>query len=296
MNNTMKLQKNLTLVSFLAIPVLLLSLFVVYPLARLLQLSFTDWDGLSKTFNYIGFGNYVKMLSDSPEVWISLKNNWIYLYVHALFIPIELMIAVVLEGKIRGSKFFKTVTFMPYIINGVAIAYVFSFFYSSEGGALNTIMGQIGLGGLVQRWLSDEKIVNYSLVAVSLWRYCGFHIILFLAGLQSIPHDLYEAAMIDGANVLQKFRFITVPSIRTVIEIILFLNVRGALQVFDIPFLITRGGPGYASSTFTLYTLDTAFQYNNFGMAATMGINLLILIMIVSWLQKRIFNLRGEAR
>jgi ABC-type sugar transport systems, permease components len=292
MNKSVAYQKNLTLFTFLLIPVLLLLLFVVYPLLRLIQLSFTDWDGLAKSFQYIGFQNYLKMIFNSPEVWISLRNNWTYFWVHALFIPLELIVAVFLDSKIKGSKFFKSVVFMPYIINGVAIAYVFSYFYSSEGGMLNMTLQQLGLGGLIQNWLSNEHIVNYSLVIVSLWRYCGFHIILFLAGLQSLPQEMFEAAMIDGANAFQRLRYIIIPTIAAVIEIILFLNVRGALQVFDIPFLITRGGPGYASSTFTLFTLDTAFKYNSFGMAATMGINLLILIIVLSWVQKQILNVK----
>ncbi|HEX3043428.1 MAG TPA: sugar ABC transporter permease [Bacillota bacterium] len=289
--NLIKYQKQLLLFSFLAIPVTLLLLFVVYPFLRLLQLSFTNWDGLSTTFSYIGFDNYIKLLWNSPEVWVSLKNNWTYFWVHAIFIPIELIIAVILDSKLRATRFFKTVAFLPYIINGVAIAYVFSFFYSPEGGALNMTLQQLGLGSWIHRWLSDMKIVNYSLVTVSLWRYCGFHIILFLAGLNSIPGELFEAATVDGANSVQRLWRITIPSIKPVLEIILFLNVRGALQVFDIPFLITRGGPGYASSTFTLYTLDTAFKYNSFGLAAAMGVNLLFLIVLLSSVQKKLVNL-----
>jgi multiple sugar transport system permease protein len=289
--NLIKYQKQLLLFSFLAIPVTLLLLFVVYPFLRLLQLSFTDWNGLSATFNFIRFDNYIKLLWNSPEVWVSLKNNWTYFWVHALFIPLELIIAVILDSKLRAARFFKTVTFLPYIINGVAIAYVFSFFYSPEGGALNMTLQQLGLGNWIHRWLSDMKIVNYSLAAVSLWRFSGFHIILFLAGLNSIPGELFEAATVDGANSVQRLWRITIPAIKPVLEIILFLNVRGALQVFDIPFLITRGGPGYASSTFTLYTLDTAFKYNSFGLAAAMGVNLLILIVLLSWVQKRLVNL-----
>ncbi|MCL6590386.1 MAG: sugar ABC transporter permease [Firmicutes bacterium] len=289
--NLHKYQKQLLLFSFLAIPVTLLLLFVVYPFLRLLQLSFTNWDGISKTFAYLGFDNYHKLFWNSPEVWISLKNNWTYFWVHALFIPLELIVAVVLDSKLRATRFFKTMTFLPYIINGVAIAYVFSFFYSSEGGALNMILQQLGLENWILRWLSDIRIVNYSLVAVSLWRYCGFHIILFLAGLNSIPSELFEAATVDGANSIKRLWYVTIPAIKPVLEIILFLNVRGALQVFDIPFLITRGGPGYASSTFTLYTLDTAFKYNSFGLAAAMGVNLLVLIVLLSWVQKKIVNL-----
>ncbi|HBE77077.1 MAG TPA: sugar ABC transporter permease [Firmicutes bacterium] len=288
--HNIKFQKKLVLFSFLLVPVTLLMLFVVYPTVKLLHLSFTDWDGVSKTLAYIGTRNFKHLLFESPEVWISLKNNWIYFYVHLLFIPVELLIAVLLDGKIRGSKFFKTVSFMPYILNGTAIAYIFSYFYSPIDGAFNAILQHLGLGGIIQNWLSNELIVTYTLATVSLWRFAGLHIILFLAGLQSIPQEIFEAAEVDGANFWHKFWRITVPSIGTVMEIVLFMNIRGALQVFDIPFLITSGGPGYASSTFTLYTIDTAFKFNNIGLAAAMGITLLLMIVVFSWLQQQIFK------
>ena len=292
--NTLNYQKRLVLFSFLVIPVALLLLFVVYPTGKLLQLAFTSWDGISQSLTYIGSGNFSTLFFKSPEVWTSLKNNWIYFYVHLLFIPVELLIAVLLDGKIRGGKFFKSVSFMPYILNGAAIAYIFSYFYSPVDGALNIVLKQFGLGAFIQNWLSNEKIVNYTLATVSIWRFSGFHIILFLAGLQSIPKEIFEAAEVDGANFWQKFARITIPSIHTVLEIILFMNVRGALQVFDIPFLVTNGGPGYASSTFTLYTLDTAFKYNNIGLASAMGVTLLLMIVIFSWLQQQIFNAKNE--
>lgn len=292
--NTMKTQKNITLITFLAIPVSLLLLFVLYPLVKLMQLSMTDWDGVSQGFNFIGVQNYLDLFGRHPEVWTSLQNNWTYFWVHGIFIPLELIIAMVLDSKIRGSRFFKSIILMPYIINGVAIAYIFSFFYASEGGALNAILHQFGLDFLNKNWLSDLHIVNYSLVWVSLWRYSGFHIILFLAGLQSIPQELFETATVDGANLWQRLQYVIIPSIATVIEIVLFLNIRGALQVFDIPFLITKGGPGYASSTFTLYTVDTAFNFNSFGAASAMGINLLVLIVIFSCIQNKVFNLKRE--
>jgi raffinose/stachyose/melibiose transport system permease protein len=289
--NSLTNQKKLFIVSFLFIPVLLLLLFVVYPMLSLLWMSFTSWDGVTSVKEFIFLDNYKKMLLDSPNVWLSLKNNGVYFFVHLLFIPIELMVAVVLDSRIRAAKFFKTVVFMPYIVNGVAIAYAFSFFYSPYNGALNEILRALGLSSLQQSWLGDEHIVNYSLTVISLWKYCGFHIILFLAGLQTIPRELVEASVVDGANAPKRFLYVTIPSIKTVIQIILFLNIRGSLQVFDIPFVTTGGGPGYASSTFTVYTLATAFTFNNFGMASTMGVTLMFLIIVLSWVQRMIFNM-----
>jgi len=288
--NTLAVQKRVFIISFLVIPVILLLLFVVYPATQLFLNSLTSWDGISATKEFIGFKNYKEMIFNSTDVWVSLKNNGIYYIVHLLFIPLELMIAIILDSKIKAKNFFKTVTFLPYVVNGVAIAYAFSFFYSPYNGALNEILKAVGMEWAQQNWLSNEKIVNFSLVAISLWKYSGFHVVLFLAGLQSIPKDILEAAVIDGTNAFQKYTRIIVPSIALVIDFVMFHNMRGALQVFDIPFLVTQGGPGYASSTFTLYTINTAFTYNSFGMASAMGVTLLIMILVFSGIQKKLFS------
>ena len=171
--------------------------------------------------------------------------------------------------------------FMPYIINGVAISYAFSYFFSPINGAFDAILDTLGLEGLQRHWLSDPSVVNFVLAFVSLWRFSGYHVVLFLAALQSIPQDILEAAQIDGANTWQLFRYIQVPSIMLMVDFILFDNIRGALQVFDIPFAITNGGPGYASSTFTLYTINAAFKFSNFGLAATMAVAIMFLIVAI---------------
>jgi multiple sugar transport system permease protein len=279
----------------LVVPVVLFLMFVVYPTLDLFRMSFVSWDGVSQSQKFVGIDNYKTMLFKSPDLWKSLQNNAIYFFVHLAFIPIELFVAVLLDSKLKGAKIFKSISFLPYIINGVAIAYAFSYFYSPYGGALNQILKSLHLQWVIQNWLSDPKIVNFTLTSVSLWRYCGLHIILFLAGLQSIPADIQEAATIDGASFIQKFRYITIPSVTLVIDFVLFANVRGALQTFEIPFVITGGGPGYASSTFTLYSLKTAFNFNNFGMASTMGVTIVILIVIVSLIQNKIVKIaRGK--
>ena len=288
------MQKRLVVVSFLFIPVALLLLFLLYPSLRLLQFSLTDWNGMSKSFHYVGFDNYIEAFSN-PDVWKALSNNFLYFGIHAAFIPLEVMLAVFLNNKMRASRFFRSIVFMPYILNGVAVAYLFSFLYNPINGPINALLEAVGLESWIRNWLSDKSIVNYSLVVVSLWRFSGLHVVLFLAGLQSIPNDLYEAATIDGAGPLKKFVHITLPGISRVMEIVLFLNVRGALQVFDIPFLMTQGGPGLASTTFTVYTIQTAFKYNNYGLASSLAVILMLMIIVFSYLQGRLFKGKGES-
>ncbi|GKX30862.1 ABC transporter permease [Vallitalea longa] len=280
-------QKNIIIVSFLIIPTILLALFVIYPLFKLFYLSFTDWDGMSKTIGFVGTNNYIDVFKDN-DVWVSLRNNGIYFVIHLMFIPIEMFIAFLLDDKVRFSKTFKGIVFLPYIINGVAVAYMFSFLYSSQGGVLNEILALFGANPV--KWISSEETVNFSLSAVSIWRFCGIHIILFLAGIQSISKEMLEAARVDGASSFKVFSKIVIPNIRTVIEIILFLNVRGALMIFDIPFVMTSGGPGTSSTTFTLYTIQQAFKYSHFGKASAMAVVLLVMIVILSTIQKKIIS------
>jgi ABC-type sugar transport system permease subunit len=286
---SLKKQKSFFIAASLCLPVLLLLAFVMIPGLDLFRLSATDWDGLSSKSNFIGFANYAAMFKNA-DLWQSLKNNMVYFTVHLLMIPVELAFAVLLNQKFRGSHFYKTVVFMPYIINGVAIGYAFSYFFSPINGAFDALLKVLGLGNFSRPWLSDAGIVNYVLSFVSLWRFSGSHVILFMAALQSVPEEIYEAALIDGANSAQVFRYIQIPSIMLMVDFVLFDNIRGALQVFDIPFVMTSGGPGYASSTFTLYTIKTAFTFSRFGLAATMAVAIMFMIVLIYVIQNVIIH------
>lgn len=295
MNSLAKKRKRFIILS-LVIPMALLICFVMIPGIDLFRMSFTNWDGYSPSSKFIGFDNYISMFKNA-DLWLSLKNNAVYFVVHLCMIPVELAFAVLLTSKLRAAKFYKTMVFMPYIINGVAIAYAFSYFFSPINGAFDAILDALRVGFLSRSWLSDTKIVNYVLSFVSLWRFSGYHVILFMAALQSLPQDVQEAARVDGANSWQMFKYIQIPAIMLMVDFVLFDNIRGALQVFDIPFVMTGGGPGYASSTFTLYTISTAFTYSNFGLASTMAVAIMIMIVIIYVVQNKIIHgiiLKGD--
>ncbi|MDO5423970.1 MAG: sugar ABC transporter permease [Eubacteriales bacterium] len=295
MNSLAKKRKRFIILSLL-VPVALLVGFVVFPAIDLFRMSFTNWDGYSASSDFIGIQNYISMFKNK-DLWMSLKNNAVYFGVHLCMIPVELAFAVLLTSKLRAAKFYKTMVFMPYIINGVAIAYAFSYFFSPINGAFDEILKVLHLDFLIQNWLSDTKIVNFVLAFVSLWRFSGYHVILFMAALQSLPQDVQEAAKVDGANSWQMFRYIQIPAIMLMVDFVLFDNIRGALQVFDIPFVMTGGGPGYASSTFTLYTIDTAFKYSNFGLASTMAVAIMVMIVVIYVVQNKIIHglvLKGD--
>ena len=295
MNSLAKKRKRFIILS-LIIPMAMLICFVMIPGIDLFRMSFTNWDGYSPSSKFIGFDNYISMFKNA-DLWLSLKNNAVYFVVHLCMIPVELAFAVLLTSKLRAAKFYKTMVFMPYIINGVAIAYAFSYFFSPINGAFDAILDALRVGFLSRSWLSDTKIVNYVLSFVSLWRFSGYHVILFMAALQSLPQDVQEAARVDGANSWQMFKYIQIPAIMLMVDFVLFDNIRGALQVFDIPFVMTGGGPGYASSTFTLYTISTAFTYSNFGLASTMAVAIMIMIVLIYVVQNKIIHgiiLKGD--
>lgn len=287
--NRLTKQRNLFIIVSLIVPLTLLIAFVVFPAMDLFRMSFTNWDGYSLSSNFIGLENYISMLKNK-DLWLSLRNNGIYFVVHLLMIVVELAFAVLLTSKLRAAKFYKTMVFLPYIINGVAIAYAFSYFFSPINGAFDAILQAMNLEGWIRSWLSDGKVVNYVLAFVSLWRFSGYHVILFMAALQSIPKDIEEAANIDGANTWHLFKYIQVPAIMLMVDFVLFDNIRGALQVFDIPFVMTAGGPGYTSSTFTLYTIKTAFTFSNFGLASTMAVAIMIMIVVIYLIQNHVIH------
>lgn len=277
------------IVTSLIVPVLLLAAFVVYPAVDLFRMSFTNWDGYSPGSQFVGAGNYTAMFKNT-DLWLSLKNNAVYFVIHLLMIPVELGFAVLLTGKLKGAKFYKTMVFLPYIINGVAISYAFSYFFSPINGAFDSILKTLHLEYFIRNWLSEPRIVNYVLSFVSLWRFSGYHVILFMSALLSISPQVVEAARVDGANSLQMFRHIQLPAIMLMVDFVLFDNIRGALQVFDIPFVMTSGGPGYASSTFTLYTIKTAFTFSNFGLASAMAVAIMVMIVVFYVIQNQVIH------
>ncbi len=278
-------ERNIFIFTCLVVPVVLLCLFVLYPMMDLFALSFQEWDGIQPQRKFVGLNNYLEIFRNSPTLWKSLQNNIIYFAVSLLFIPVELMLASIFNTKFLGSKFFKSVVFLPYILNGVAVSYAFAYFLSPINGGLNTVLTMAGLEGFIRSWLSDTSIVNIVLALIVVWRFSGYHIILFSAAMHSVPTDHIEAAKLDGANAFQIFTKIQLPSIKLVIEFIIFTTIIGSLQQFDIPFVMTGGGPNNATSTFTLYSVNTAFTYKDFGMAAAMAVIMVIIIVIILYIQ-----------
>lgn len=273
-------------ISFLFIPLLLLCVFSFYPATQLFNLSVTDWDGINETKNYIGFDNYQSLIDDPAQLEPFL-NTFYYFAGAVIQICLALWFAVLVNSKLAGRNLFKTLLFIPFVLNTVAASMVFQIFYQVDG-ALDNFLQLVGLSGWIKPWLFDAAVVPWALVAASIWRYLGFNLILFFGVLQSIPQDQYEAARIEGAGEWQQFRFITLPSIKLVFGLQVFLAFVGSLSVFDIPMIITKGANG--TKTFVMATLETAFTFNDFGLASAMAVVLLLIVVVFMLLQRVLFR------
>ncbi len=286
-------QKYMVTILFLLIPLALLILFTIIPATNMVIYSFQKRDQLGVSVEWVGLDNYVRLFTD--ESYLKTFANSIY-YLLGSFIQLSLalFIATLLCSKIKFANVFKGVMFFPYLMNGVAVSLIFRrFFQKGDGitnteGTLNSIIEMFG--GDPIKWLSDPNIVNFCLMFVSVWRYIGFDIIMFIGAIQSISPEIYEAADLDGANAWQRFWYIIFPSIRPIVALQLILAIKGAASVFEIPYIITGGRNG--TSTFVIKTIETAFQYQKVGLASAMAIVLLAIILIVTGIQKFFFRER----
>ena len=277
-------QKKKIIFLFLLVPILLLVVFGFLPIINMFGYSFLKWDGLGKK-KFIGIQNYIELFSRSENFRVFGVS--LYYFVGSIIqLSLALLFAVILSSKLRGTNFFKGVLFFPNLINGVAIGFIFLYFFK-DTGTLNSFLHLLGVQS-TPLWLTDPKKVNYSLVFTSIWRYMGFNVVMFTAAIQSISSDIYEAANLDSANAWQKFKYITLPGIAPVLQINVILAVKGAVSVFEIPYIMTGGGNG--SSTFVIRTMDTAFKFNKIGLASAMAIVLTVIVLIISGVQNRFFG------
>lgn len=284
-----KVQKRIIVITFLVVPTVLLAMFTFYPAVKLFYYSFTNWDGYSRETNWIGLDNYVEIF-ENPKLFGVFVHHIPYVIIGVIQNIAAILFAVILNSKIRGRNGFRTLLFLPFIMNFVAVAYMFQYVFDTTEGSLNILLGALGLEGLQQSWLGNPSTVNFSLASVGFWRFMGYNMVIYLAALQSIPRDMYEAADIDGAGRFQKLWHLTLPNISKIIQLNMFLTISGALAVFELPFVLTNGGPIGASETFVFKTIQVAFQFNNFGLASAMAIILLIITSVVLLLQNKLIG------
>jgi multiple sugar transport system permease protein len=279
-------QKTIVIISFLAMPIALIVVFGYLPILSMVGFSFTKWDGLGE-MRFIGLDNYIEVFSRLENFRVFLVSAY-YFVGSFIQLTIALLFATILSFKLKGQDLMKGVLFFPNLINGVAISFIFLYFYR-DSGTLNSLLRLLGFKANIL-WLTNPKIINYSLTATSIWRYMGFNMVMFLGAIQSIHTEIYEAASLDGANKWQLFRYIIWPSTRPVIKINLILAIKGAVSVFEIPYIMTGGGNG--SATFVIRTVETAFKYNKVGLASAMAVVLTAIILLITAVQEKAFKER----
>ncbi|GGF48712.1 ABC transporter permease [Microbacterium sorbitolivorans] len=269
---------------FVAVAVGLLMLLTYAPAANMIWYSLNNWTGFGKVDDFVGLDNYIEVFTN-PKIFAVFGVSLYYFVASFVQMAIALYFAALLSFSTRFSNFFRGILFFPYLINGVAIGFVFLYLFQ-PGGTLDTVLGWFGLADPPQ-WLGDSSIANFSLASTSVWRYTGLNFVLFLGAIQSIPSELYEAAELDGAGKWAQFRFIIFPGIRRIIGLSFILAISGSLSVFEIPYIMTSGANG--TSTFVIQTVQTAFQFRQVGLASAMAVILLAIVLIVTWLQRKFF-------
>ncbi|MEP6478343.1 MAG: sugar ABC transporter permease [Rhodoglobus sp.] len=271
---------------FLAVPLILLGVFTYLPAGNLIYYSLTDWDGFGASPKvFVGLQNYGKIFTRDDILPVFLVSLY-YIGASLVQMVIALCFATVLSFSTRFRNLFKGILFFPYLINGVAIGFVFLYLFQ-PGGTLDSALHAFGLDALSKHWLGDPDVVNFSLAGTSVWRYMGLNFVLFLGAIQSIPSELYEAAELDGAGRFQQFRYLILPGIKRIISLSFILAIAGSLAVFEIPYIMTLGANG--SMTFVIKTVLLGFgTFHKVGLASAMAVLLLAIVLILTWIQRRI--------
>lgn len=280
--NSRHKQERVLIGLLLFIPIVLLITFGILPLFEMLYYSLTSWNGISREKTFIGLENYIKVLT-TPKYFTVFLNNLYYFGSGILQIIIALYLAIILSSNTRFKSFFKASIIFPSLISGVAISMMFRLFYT-PGGSFDIILTHLGLEKWIHFWLGDPRFVNYTLAGISLWRHTGLRFLMFYGAIQTIPQEHYKLAEIEGANLIQKIRYIILPGIHTVIKINLILLTVGAITAFEIPMIMTNGSNG--TTTFLLQTLKIAFEQKKVGLASSMAIIVIFALVIITSIEK----------
>jgi multiple sugar transport system permease protein len=259
--------------------------FTLFPIIASLILSFTRWDMVTPPM-FVGLGNYIKLFTTDKMFWLVLGNTFrfaLYSIPPAVLIP--LLLAVLLNRKIRGVTFFRAAFFLPLATSVVAIGLLFHSIYDNQFGFLNYLLGLVGIQG--PNWLVDPTWAMAALAFATVWRGLGYNMIIYLSGLQGIPEPLYEAATIDGANGLDKFFRITIPLLTPQIFFILIMSVIGGFQSFGLIYIMTNGGPMNSTNVYIFYMWQMAIGSSKMGYASALGWILTMIIFAITLFQVR---------
>ena len=276
---------------FLLPALLLIGAFTLLPFVQGLALSFQSWDGVGRDTPFVGLRNYERVLGDNV-FWTSMWNAAVFGLVGFLIgNALSLGMAVAVSANPRGATFYRIAYYLPGVFSVVVVGMMFAWILQPSVGILNRTLEAVGLAAWKWRWLTDPQTALPTVAAVYVWYHWGFGFLLFLAGLQGVPKELYEAASIDGADAWQRFRYVTWPQLMPVTTIVSILTLLAALQIFGTVQVLTNGGPAYYTEVPTLRIYKEGFQFNRFGVAAAMsvvfGAILIALSLFQIWVGRR---------
>jgi len=281
-----KVQKWLVIITFMIIPLVLLAVFTYIPFAEMFKFSFYDMKYIGAR-KFVGLKNYKKVFTRS-DCFGALKLSLYYMGGSIVQLALALYLATILSFKVKGGNIFKGLMFFPYLINGIAIGFIFKFFYT-RGFVFDTVLQWFGFSlENLPYWLKDQRINNISLVGTSVWRYFGQNMVLFIGAIMSVDSELYEAAMLDGANRFEQFKYIILPSIKTIVLLNVILSITGSLSAFEPPYVITDGANG--TGTYFIVMHEIAHTQQKVGLASAMAIVLLLIIFAATLIQKLLFK------
>lgn len=288
----MKLQTNtaqqrLIICAYIFIPLLLLFVFTYLPFGEMVGFSFFNMKYVGERV-FVGLRNYIDIFT-RKDIFGSLKLSLYYMAGSVVQLVLALLFATILSFKMRFGNFFKGVFFFPYLINGIAIGFIFKFFFT-HGFVLDTFLGWFGIPlDSLPYWLKTQKLNNVMLVGTSVWRYLGNNMVLFIGAIMSIDPEMYEAAELDGANKFQQFKHIILPSIKTIITLNIILSISGSLSAFEPPYVIASKGAN-GTATYFIIMDKIAHTSQKVGLASAMAVFLLAVIFIVTILQNLFFK------
>lgn len=279
-------QQAIIIFAFMVIPLLLLFVFTYLPFGEMVKFSFYKMKYIGKR-TYVGWDNYVKVFQ-REDCFRALKLCLYYIVGALVQLAIALYLATILSFKTKGGNFFKGVMFFPFLISGIAIGFIFKFFYT-RGFVFDTVLGWCGFNlENLPYWLKDRSVNNWALAGSSVWRYFGQNMVLFIGAIMSVDAEMYEAAELDGANKFQQFIHIILPSIKTIVTLNIILSITGSLSAFDPPFVITKGGNG--TGTYFVIMNKIAHTDQKVGLASAMAVVLLLIIFAATIVQKLFFK------
>jgi raffinose/stachyose/melibiose transport system permease protein len=278
---------------FLVPGLFLYVLIVLYPSVRGAIFAFTDWSGLGDEYAFTGLSNF-RRFADDPQATSALRNS---VLIAAGIVVVQnlvgLLLALGVQSNLKSKGLLRLLFFLPTTIATVVVSILWSYLYTSSG-PINSVLHAVGLSPLTRTWVGDPDTVLPALVLVVVWQFAGFSMVIFLAGLEGVPRELWEAVAIDGAGPWQKLRLVTLPLIAPALTINLMLSLIGGLKLFDQIFVITGGGPGYASETLSTVLYKQAFQFARFGYGTAIALLLALFVVVAAIVQLSLLRRFGE--